>query len=351
MKTDKIEKAPADFRQELQCSYRKITENIFVSDKEGYWSNLDKHESRHLADVSEKTVTRDAVRAHYPYLFNIIFSPKRQAGLELLNLSGKESCIDYGCMWGAITIPLAKRCNYVLGVDQTLDSLRFLGARAKEGKLDNIDLLCCNLKNLKNFKNQFDIAIVNGVLEWIPEDGDIELKNYYGQYRPKLYTGNPGGQQLNFLKTVHQNLNAGGKLYLAIENRFDFKVFFGAREPHSNLFFVSFVPRKMADWISMMKLGRPYTNWLYSFRGIESLLLESGFSKIELYMCFPDYRYPERIIAYDGSLRNFTPTISLRNDVGRKSYKRFLARIGEFIFFKILRLKFFAPSIIAIGYK
>jgi len=351
MKTDKIEKAPAAFRQELQSSYRKITENIFISDKEGYWSNLDKHESRHLADVSEKIGTRDAVRTHHLHLFSIIFSPKRQGGLELLNLSGKESCIDYGCMWGAMTIPLAKRCGYVLGIDQTLDSLKFLDVRVREERLDNVDLLCGNLKNLGNFRNKFDVAVVNGVLEWIPEDGDIELKNYYGKYRPKLYVGNPGSQQLLFLKTVHQNLNAGGRLYLAIENRFDFKVFFGAREPHSNLFFVSFVPRKMANRISMMKLGRPYTNWLYSFQGLKRLLLESGFSKVELYMCFPDYRYPERIINYGSSLKNFTPTISLKNEKGQKPYKRYLARIGEFMFFKILRLKFFAPSIIAIGYK
>jgi 2-polyprenyl-3-methyl-5-hydroxy-6-metoxy-1,4-benzoquinol methylase len=347
----KTEKASTDFRQELQENYKKISENIFISDKQGYWSNLNKNESRHMADVAEKTGPRDAVRAHYPQLFNVIFSPKRQAGLELLNLSGNESCVDYGCMWGAMAVPLAKRCNYVLGVDQTLDSLKFLASRAKEEKLDNIDILCSNLKSLGSFKNKFDIAVVNGVLEWVPEDGDIELKNYYGQYKSKSYAGNPQDQQVNFLKTVRQNLKSDGRLYLAIENRFDFKMFFGAKEPHSNLFFVSFLPRKAADWISMRKLGRPYTNWLYSFSGIEKLLQKSGFSKVELYMCFPDYRYPERIIPYGDSLKNFTPTISLKNENGRKSYKRFLARVGEFVIFKILRLKFFAPSIIAIGYK
>lgn len=340
-----------DFRQELQDGYKKIAENIFISDKAGYWSNLDKDESRRLADEAEKIGPRDAVRTHHPYYFNVIFSPKRQGGLELLSLSGKESCVDYGCMWGAMTIPLAKRCNYVLGVDQTLDSLRFLGTRVKEEKLDNVDLLCSNLKDLKNFKNRFDVALVNGVLEWIPEDGDIELKNYYGQYRPKLYVGNPGEQQVDFLKNVHQNLSEKGRIYLAIENRFDFKMFFGAKEPHSNLFFVSFLPRKIADWISMIKLGRPFTNWLYSFQGVKKLLLKSGFSRVELYMCFPDYRYPERIVNYNGSLKNFTPTISLKNENGQGSYKRSLARIGEFMLFKVLRLKFFAPSIIAIGYK
>ncbi|MDD5428992.1 MAG: class I SAM-dependent methyltransferase [Candidatus Omnitrophica bacterium] len=352
IKTETVQKKPEDIRHELQAGYKKAAGNIFISDRQGYWSNLDKDESRRLADISSETGPRAAVRKHYPQFFNVIFSPKRQGGLELLDLSGEESCVDYGCMWGAMTIPLAKRCGYVLGVDQTLDSLRFLSTRLKEEKLDNVDLLCSNLKSLGNFRNKFDVALVNGVLEWIPESGDIELKRYYGQYKPKEYSGpTPGEQQLAFLKTVHRNLNDGGRIYLAIENRFDFKMFLGAKEPHSNLFFVSFLPRKAADWISKIKLGRPFTNWLYSFKGIKKVLEESGFSRVELYMCFPDYRYPERIIPYGGSLKDFTPTISPANDMGRKSYKRFLARIGEFAIFGILRLKFFAPSIIAIGHK
>ena len=338
-------------REELRRSYEQNADNIFISDKEGYWSNLDKDESRHMADVSEKSGTHDAVRINYPHLFNVIFSPKRQGGLELLDLSGEESCVDYGCMWGALTIPLAKRCNYVLGIDQTMDSLRFLNTRIKEEGLSNIDLLCGSLKDIRSFKNKFDIAVINGVLEWMPEDGVVELKTYYGQYRHKRYTGNPKSQQLSFLKNVHQELATDGKLYLAIENRFDFKMFFGVKEPHSNLFLASVLPRKMANLLSKIRLGRPYINWTYSFQGVKTLLRKAGFSKIELYMCFPDYRYPERIIPYGGSLKSFTPTISIKSEKGRISYKRFLARVGELLFFKILRLKFFAPSIIAIGHK
>jgi len=351
MKIDRICETPEDFREELKDNYTNIAENMFVSGKEGYWSNLDKRENQILADILKNTGAQDAIRQHYPHLFSIIFSPKRQAGLELLDLSGRENCIDYGCMWGALTIPLAKRCNYVLGIDQTLDSLQLLKARIREEKLDNIDLLCGNLKNLKNFRNKFDIAVINGVLEWIPEEGAIELKNYYGQYQRKGYAGNPRNIQLSFLKAVYQNLNAHGKLYLAIENSLDFKMFFGAKDPHADLLFVSFLPRKMADWVSKMKLGRPYINWLYSFQGIKKLLHEAGFSRIELSMCFPDYRFPERIIPYSGSFKNFSPTISLANEMGKKSARRFFARLGEYLIFKTLRLKYLAPSIIAIGHK
>ncbi len=43
-------------------------------------------------------------------------------------------------MWGAITIALAKRTEFVLGIDQTMDSLRFLKARIKEENVNNIEI-------------------------------------------------------------------------------------------------------------------------------------------------------------------------------------------------------------------
>lgn len=326
-------------------------DGIWFGSTGGYWSNLDKEESRGLVEIMKYARTDETVKIHHPELFDAIFSPKRQSGLELLNLSGEEKCVDYGCMWGALTIPLAKRCSYVLGIDQTLDSLKLLDLRLKEEQLDNVELLCADLKSLKKFRNNFDVAVVNGVLEWIAEEGDIELNKYFGQRRFKQYTDNPRIQQLSFLKNVYQNLNANGRLYLAIENRYDFKMFFGARDPHTDLLFTSFLPRTAADWISRLNLGRPYVNWLYSFSGIKKILRQAGFSKIDLYMSFPDYRFPERIIPYKKGLRNFRPTISLKNEKGDRPLIRYLARAGEFVIFRILRLKYLAPSIIAIGYK
>jgi len=195
------------------------------------------------------------------------------------------------------------------------------------------------------------VAIVNGVLEWIPEEGPIELKSYYGKYDKKKYKRNPFLQQRNFLRSINQLLHKKGKLYLAIENRYDFKMFLGVKDPHANLLFTSFLPRKLSNWFSMIKLGRLYTNWLYSFEGINLLLKDSGFSKVDLYMCFHDYRFPERIIPYSNVLKNYDLTISSKNANGQKTVKRFLARSAEYVTFKLLKAKVFAPSIIAIGYK
>jgi len=338
-------------RDEVKKIYHNDKGHIYTTGSEGYWSNLDKNENQELIASLDHMTVKESIRQFQPWLSEIIFSPKRAAGLELLNLSGNESCIDYGCMWGALAIALAKRCRYVLGVDQTMDSLRLLNARIREDGIENMDLLCGDLKEIKIFDNKFDIAVVNGVLEWIPEKGRIELKKYYGKHDSKEYSIEPGQQQLLFLQKVNKNLNEKGKLYLAIENRYDFKMFLGVNDPHANIPFASFLPRKAADILSERFLGRPYVNWLYSFKGIEALLKQAGFSKVELYMCFPDYRFPERIMSYSSSLKGFRTTISLRNTKGEVTLKRNLAAAAEYIVFKILKAKFFAPSIISIAYK
>ncbi len=256
-------------------------------------------------------------------------------------------------MWGALTVPLARRTKLVLGVDQTMESLQFLKARLRDEGADNVALLRNDLRKMPLFPEpaRVDVAIVNGVLEWIPEVGDIELNTYYGKRQVKEYSGHPGEQQEAFLRRVCQNLNEKGKLYLAIENRFDFKMFLGVKDPLSNTMFTSVLPRKVANWISLAKLGRPYVNWLYSFAGIASLVKRTGFSEVELYVCSPDYRFPESIIPYDEPLNNYRLDISRRNAKGKITIKRTLGSIAERVIFRVLKAKTLAPSIIAISYK
>ena len=337
----------------LNSNYKISGDGLFVADAEGYWSNLTKADNKIMIESLKDGTARETLLKHQPWLEDVIYSPKRQAGLELLQLHGDEFCIDYGCMWGALTVPLALRTKFVLGVDQTLESLQFLKVRLRDEGVDNVALLRNDLRKMPILPDQVrvDVAVVNGVLEWIPEDGDIELKTYYGKHHNKAYSGHPKEQQESFLRRVYQNLNEKGKLYLAIENRFDFKMFLGVKDPHSNTLFTSILPRKASNMTSLAKLGRPYVNWTYSFEDVASLLKRTGFSKVDLYMCFPDYRFPEIIIHYDSPLDNYRPTISRRNANGKITIKRTGARIAEFITFRVLKAKTLAPSIIAIGYK
>lgn len=337
----------------LEAQYKTSDDGIFVANVEGYWSNLTKVENKIMLEALSEGTAREALVKYQPWLEDVVYSPKRQAGLELLQLRGDETCIDYGCMWGALTVPLALRTKFVLGIDQTLESLQFLRARLRDEGIDNVALFRHDLRTKPVFPEhaRVDVAIVNGVLEWIPEIGDIELKTYYGKRHTKVYSGHPGEQQESFLRCVHQNLNEKGKLYLAIENRFDFKMFFGIKEPHSDILFTSVSSRKVANWISLLQLGRPYINWTYSFRGVSSLLKRTGFSKVELYMCFPDYRFPEIIMHYDSKLNGYSSTIPLTGSDGKVRIKRIIGHILDLIAFRVLKARVLAPSIIAIGHK
>lgn len=340
-----------ELSSELKDKFSQDESGIFTAGHQGYWSNLAKAENQHLIQVARQEGPRKALQKLAPHLENIIYSPKRGAGLELLDLKGSEVCIDYGCMWGALTIPLSKRTQMVLGVDQTLESLQFLKIRAKDESISNVELLCHDIRNLPDLQNKVDVAVVNGVLEWVPEEGPIEIGLYYGKFATKTYSALPGEQQERFLAGVQKNLKSGGKLYLAIENRFDFKMFFGVRDPHVGLKFTTLMPRSLADFVSRKKLGRPYVNWLYSFGGIKFLLQQAGFSTVELYACFPDYRFPERILSYYGGLENYQPTISTRNTEGRQTLKRIIARGVDCLLFKVLKVKALSPSIVAIAHK
>lgn len=342
---------PMSLQDELAERFSCTADGMYVSGASGYWSNLTLDENTRLLEALHSKPAREALVEQQPWLEDIVYSPKRPAGLELLRLTGTETCIDYGCMWGALTIPLARRTRFVLGIDQTLVSLAFVQARLQESRCGNVALLQHDIRAMPLLSHKVDIAVVNGVLEWIPEQGAIALKTYYAQRQTRAYSGKPHTHQLSFLKRVYENLAEGGKLYLAIENRYDLNAFFGARDPHAGLLFTSFAPRALASLLSQVQLGRPYVNWLYSFKGLSRLLTASGFAEVELYMCFPDYRYPERIIPFAHSLRDFRPTISRTNSRGEKSLKRRLARAGEYIAFRWLGLKWFAPSIIAIARK
>ncbi len=337
----------------LSSKYKISDDGIFMADVEGYWSNLNKEDNKNLLASLQYRSAREVLKERHPVFEDVIFSPKRQAGLELLNLRGDETCIDYGCMWGAMTLPLARRTKLVVGVDQTLESLQFLKARLRDDGLDNVVLFRNDLRKMPHLPkhSHVDVAIINGVLEWIPEVGVIELGKYYGKHHKKKYFDHPGEQQKDFLRRVYDNLSEKGKLYLAIENRYDFKMFFGIKDPHSFTMYTTILPRKMANFISLKKLGRPYVNWIYSFNGIYSLLKETGFSKVDLYRCSPDYRFPEIIVHHDYQIDTSRLISSWRNEKGKITFRRTGARIAEFIAKRVLKIKSLAPSIIAIGYK
>ena len=339
-----------DLEKLLDCLFYKKDSIYYMKESsEGYWSNLSLGEQKEFLKSLQSDTTRNVVKKKYPNFENIIFDPMRAVGLRFLEIKKHEVGIDYGCMWGNLLIYCAKKCQTILGIDQTKESLEFVKYRLKEENLNNCYLMHANLKEDLPLKDMFDFSIINGVLEWIPEDSKVELKDYFS--RKKLSIKNPKidplKSQLNFLKMVLKNLKIGGRLYLAIENRFDYQHFLWKKDPHQNLFYTAFLPRFVSNIISNIYYGRPYVNYLHSFKKLEILLETAGFSDIMPYAAFPDYRFPNKIIHLKSKNFNFVPFYNRppTKNIIKKIFRRIRRKLDLFIY-KKLKLLYLAPSII-----
>lgn len=348
-----------EFSTILHQSYKEI-DGIYYdkSISSGYWSNLSREEQKVLLNNLEKDTTHNAVKKLFPNFKNIIFDPMRSVGLTLLDIKKHEIGVDYGCMWGNLLIYCAKKCRTMFGIDKTRESLEFVKCRLKEESLSNCYLLNANLRENIPLKEMFDFAIVNGVLEWIPDENDVELKAFFtrsklSKFGIKKHSNNPKLVQLNFLKMVYRNLKPGGKLYLAIENRYDYQYFLWKRDPHPNLFYTAFLPRKIANLISNSWYGRPYVNYLYSMNELDQLNKEAGFAEVEKYATFPNYRFPQKIIPIRKNMANNFESV-YQTKPTRNIFKRGARKVRknlDWVIYKKLGLFSLAPSFIYIARK
>lgn len=345
----------SELPHELNQLYDKI-DGIYRSRSplQGYWSNLSKDQQTAFLASLEKRSTVETVRAFFPEREKIIFDPMRSVGLKLLGIKEDEVGVDYGCMWGGLLTYAAKCCRAMLGIDQTHDSLVFLKHRLKENGLNNCSLLQMNLRETIDLQKTFDFAIVNGVLEWLPEEGEIELENFLSKKKAKFAKPkrNPGEIQLEFLKMVRKNLKKDGRMYLAIENRYDYQYFLWKKDPHCNIYYTAFLPRKIANLFSNLYYGRPYINYLYSPKKLESLIKEAGFSSVQKYAVFPDYRFPQKIMPWNSDMSNYHPVYHSvpTTSFARKVFRRLRRNLDEIVY-KKLKLLCFAPSIVIIAKK
>lgn len=329
---------------------------IYVSvGSKGYWSNIDRDDNKKLISQLQNRSAKEVIQNNNPELYDVIFSPRREAGLELLELSGDETVIDIGCMWGALTVPLSKRARHVIGVEQTRESLELLRARLRDEDITNVTLINQDAKSFPALPDHLkaDVIIVNGVLEWLPEVDQVELKRYIGKRNVghEENLSSPGDMQKEFLKLVFSNLKVGGRLYLAIENRYDYKMFLGLADPHNGLLFTTLLPRGLANLVSQLRLGRPYRNWIYSRTELEKILKETGFPSVSTYVAYPDYRFPEYIENYEGRSTEFRPSKPIPAKTVVKKIKRRFQYFFEYLIFKFMNLRFFFPSFITISKK
>jgi cyclopropane fatty-acyl-phospholipid synthase-like methyltransferase len=338
----------------------KSEDEIFKSKaSDGYWSNLSKTDQDKLFFSLKSMNTKDAIKKYFPQHYSMIYDPMRNTGLTLLDIKKDEVGVDYGCMWGNMLLYASKNCREMLGIDQTLDSLKFVQKRIEEENINNCYLLQADIKSKLNLKSRFDFAIVNGVLEWVPEVSEVELDIYHSRDKIKLKKGlidilnqSPAELQHQFLCKVNDHLTERGRLYLAIENKFNYQYFLWKRDPHVNLFYTSFLPKFLSNLISYIFRGRPYRNYIYSKNGLKKLLKNAGFTSITSYAAFPSYQFPLKIIPIERKFLFYEPVYIMgpRKGIFMRVFRKFRRSLDVLIFNK-LKLLFFVPAFIIIAEK
>lgn len=131
----------------------------------------------------------------------------------------------------------------------------------------NITICLGNFQDVeKDLENDFDYATLIGVFEY--------GKGYIGGEKP--YHG--------FLTTVMEHVRPGGKLLLAIENKFGLKYWAGCREDHAGMYFEGLE-------------GYQHTKNVRTFSRPELIRImeECGYTDYKFYYPYPDYKFPAAV--------------------------------------------------------
>jgi SAM-dependent methyltransferase len=238
-----------------------------------------------LAEMNRGMPWRDALeRLNLP-----ILSAKRNWLTDLgkaryygdLPVGSHRRAVDIGAGSGVIAQGLTERFEEVVALEQHPGWCAFMRSRYAQDNVNRVAVVQGGAMPTLPFPDaHFDLAVVNGVLEWIPESA------------PTL---NPGKAQEAFLRDVRRVLSPGGTIGIAIENRLFLRNFLGT-SPHGEPSMAVVMPRLLADWYTRGTRGTPYRTWIYSYWGYRRLLRRAGFTDVLVQPVLPTYHQPERVI-------------------------------------------------------
>lgn len=179
--------------------------------------------------------------------------------------------LEVGSGCGAVTGAAAADAKSVTCIDLSKKRSMINAQRHKDS--GNITIRLGNFQDVeKDLERDFDYATLIGVFEY--------GQGYIGGDRP--YHG--------FLTTVMEHVRPGGKLLLAIENKFGLKYWAGCREDHVGTYFEGLE-------------GYQHTAGVRTFTlpGLRKIMEECGYTDYKFYYPYPDYKFPA-VIYSDGYL-------------------------------------------------
>ena len=211
--------------------------------------------------MSPDKLTDDELCDSWPVYYH--FSPVRQNVVSWLPIKGSDTVLEIGSGCGAITGAFSGMARQVDCID--LSKKRSLINANRHKEQSNITIHVGNFLNME-LTEKYD---------WISLIGVFEYAKGFG-LGPEPYSA--------MLTKVRGLLKPGGRLVIAIENKFGLKYWAGCREDHTG---------KLFDGIQ----GYPDSAHVTTFskNELENLLVSTGYKANKFYYPMPDYKLPKTI--------------------------------------------------------
>lgn len=199
----------------------------------------------------------------WPVLYHL--SEVRTNLLSWLDIGGDKTVLEIGGGCGALTGTLAAQARSVDMVE--ISPRRAEIAAYRNSEYSNITIHVGNLNDME-FAEKFDYITLIGVLE------------YAGMF---THTASP---YIDFIENCRRLLKPDGVLVVAIENRLGMKYFSGAREDHTGKRFDGITDYENFAGVRTFARGE-----------LAALLASGGFSGLEWYYPYPDYKLPSEVFS------------------------------------------------------
>lgn len=204
-------------------------------------------------------------------------SPMRHNVLKWYEFDKKANLLEIGAGCGAVTGLFCEKVGRVVAID--LSKRRSTINATRNRNFDNLEILVGNFEDIK-IDEKFDYITLIGVLEY------------------SIYYLNSPDPFIDMLKKVKSMLKPGGKLLLAIENKYGLKYWAGATEDHTGNLFDGIQGYVGVDKVRTFSKGT-----------LKKMLEKAGFESNDFYYPFPDYKLPlevysEKYLPKKGDIKN-----------------------------------------------
>lgn len=198
-------------------------------------------------------------RKQWPLLYHL--SPLRENIVDWLPITREDKVLEVGSGCGAITGAFARKAGSVTCVD--LSKKRSLINAYRHRDCDNVTIHVGNFKDIEpGLLADYQYICLIGVFE-------------YGQG----YIGGDTPYE-DFLKILMRHLAPGGRIVIAIENKYGMKYFAGCKEDHLGTYFSGI--ENYADGGGVRTFGR---------KGLEKIFSACGVEEYHFYYPYPDYKF------------------------------------------------------------